>query len=62
MKYRSLGRTGLQVSNLGFGCMRLPTDPPVQSAAEVFDSNRIIHEERAAEMVDTALEAGVKLF
>ena len=25
MHYRTLGRTGIDVSGLGFGCMRLPT-------------------------------------
>jgi hypothetical protein len=29
MKYRPLGRTGLFVSALSFGCMRLADDPPL---------------------------------
>ncbi len=29
MKYRPLGRTGLSVSALSFGCMRLADDPPL---------------------------------
>jgi predicted aldo/keto reductase-like oxidoreductase len=62
MQYRTLGKTGRKVSALGFGCMRLPTDPPVRSAAEIFDPGRAIDEEVAGRMIRQALEQGVNYF
>ena len=49
MKYRTLGRTGLKVSVLGFGCMRLPT----AGAPDKID------EEKATRLVHGAIEHGV---
>lgn len=46
MKYRSMGRTGLQVSALAMGCMRLPAEDP----------------DMAAQVVDEAIAAGVNYF
>ncbi len=46
MHYRPLGKTGLQVSALGLGCMRLPVQDP----------------ELAAQIVDQAIAAGVNYF
>jgi len=46
MKYRPLGKTGLQVSALAMGCMRLPENDP----------------ELAAQVVDACIEAGVNYF
>jgi uncharacterized protein len=46
MQYRPLGKTGLQVSALAMGCMRLPEDDP----------------ELAAQVVDQAIAAGVNYF
>lgn len=46
MQYRPLGKTGLQVSALAMGCMRLPADDP----------------ELAAQVVDQAIAAGVNYF
>lgn len=46
MQYRTLGKTGLQVSALAMGCMRLPEHDP----------------ELAAEVVDSAIAAGVNYF
>jgi len=43
VKYRPLGKTGLQVSALGLGCMRLPEHDP----------------ELAAQVVDTAIAMGI---
>ncbi|MBN2430523.1 MAG: aldo/keto reductase [Acidobacteria bacterium] len=62
MQYRPLGKTGRQVSALGFGCMRLPTDPPVRSAADIFDPERVIDEEQAVRMIRQAVERGVNYF
>lgn len=52
MRYRSLGRLDLQVSALGFGCMRLPT---LGSSAE-------INEAEASRMLAYAIEHGVNYF
>lgn len=50
MIYRDLGTTGVQVSALGFGCMRFP----------VLDKdNAKIDEEQASEMIQLAIEKGV---
>ncbi len=46
MQYRPLGKTGLQVSALAMGCMRLPEDNP----------------ELAAQVVDACIAAGVNYF
>ena len=46
MQYRPLGKTGLQVSALAMGCMRLPENDP----------------ELAAQVVDQAIAAGVNYF
>jgi predicted aldo/keto reductase-like oxidoreductase len=46
MQYRPLGKTGLKVSALAMGCMRLPKDDP----------------ELAAQVVDSAIAAGVNYF
>lgn len=53
MKYRTFGKTGLQISALGFGCMRLP----------VIDKDRSqIDEEKAMELVHLAIDKGINYF
>lgn len=47
MEYRSLGRTELQVSSIGMGCVTF---------------GREIDEETAFEIMDHALEKGITLF
>jgi uncharacterized protein len=49
MKYRKLGKLGIDVSALGFGAMRLPTN----------GSEENINEEYAAEMMSYAFDNGV---
>ncbi len=52
MFYRKLGKTDLEVSNLGFGCMRLPHKEHFYEIDEV----------EAAKMFDYAIEHGVNYF
>jgi len=49
--YRTLGKTGLEVSQLGFGCMRLPMVGEGEQAR--------IDRDRATPMIRRAVEAGV---
>lgn len=55
MKYRDFGKTGEKISQLGFGCMRLP---------ELKDENGkwFIDEEKAIPMILKAYEKGVNYF
>ncbi len=50
MKYRTFGNTGIEVSALGFGAMRLPV---------MGKDHTKIDEERAAEMIRYAIDQGV---
>jgi len=61
MKYRKLGKTGLEVSVLGFGAMRLPILGK-ENAADVFNPEKPIDEEHAGKMVEYAVENGVNYF
>jgi predicted aldo/keto reductase-like oxidoreductase len=49
MRYREMGKTGVRVSALGFGCMRLPT----------LGSPDRIDEEAATELLHRAIDSGV---
>lgn len=51
MQYRSMGKTGVQVSALGFGCMRLPVLPGKTQAD--------IDEAQAIGMIRSAIDAGL---
>lgn len=51
MIYNKLGKTGLEVSRLGFGTMRLPT----------FNSNDEINTEEASKMLEYGIEKGINL-
>lgn len=50
MQYRKFGRTGFQVSALGFGCMRLPV---LQGPGDIID------ESEAVRMIRHSIESGV---
>lgn len=57
MQYRKFGKSGLDVSILGFGCMRLPVNPP---EAEGKDSDvKSIDEPEAIKMIRYAIDNGV---
>ncbi len=62
MLYRKLGKSGLDVSVLGFGCMRLPIQGGSQSHLDGFNPNKLIDEEEATRMVEYAIEKGVNYF
>lgn len=53
MNYRSFGNTGLQVSALGFGCMRLPV---------IEKDHTRIDEAHAMEMIHLAVDRGINYF
>ncbi len=61
MLYRKLGKTGCDVSVLGFGCMRFPIVGGT-SAVDLFDPSRPIDEMAASEMIRYAVEHGINYF
>lgn len=61
MLYRKLGKTGCDVSVLGFGCMRFPIIGGT-GAVDLFDPSKPIDEKAAAEMVRYAVEHGINYF
>ncbi len=61
MHYRKMGKTGVEVSVLGFGAMRLPM-VGAKSEMDSFDPNIPIDEIEAAKMIEYALEQGINYF
>jgi predicted aldo/keto reductase-like oxidoreductase len=61
MLYRRLGKTGCDVSVLGFGCMRLPVRD-AHKATDFFDPARAIDEEKAVDLIHYAIGQGVNYF
>lgn len=61
MLYRKMGKTGDNVSALGFGCMRLPM-LNCQSAVDRWDPNKEIDLEQVDRMIHHALDNGVNYF
>ena len=60
MLYRTLGKTGLKVSILGFGAMRLPMEgnaPP-----GTFDPAAPVDERKAVDMIEYAVANGINYF
>lgn len=62
MKYRTLGKSGVEVSVLGFGCMRLPIQGGIESAADIFNPEKLIDEDEGTRMVQYAVDHGVNYF
>jgi predicted aldo/keto reductase-like oxidoreductase len=62
MLYRKLGKSGFNVSTLGFGAMRLPILGGSQSPADRFNPNKLIDEERTMKMIEYAIGQGVNYF
>lgn len=56
MLYRKFGKTGIEVSALGFGCMRLPLARP---DAKFHESDDEIDEAKATELIHWAIDHGV---
>jgi len=56
MKYRRFGRTGLEISALGFGCMRLPVTGQDVTRIEEREATRMVHHavDRGINYFDTA--------
>ena len=54
MIYKQFGKTGIEVSNLGFGCMRLPMITK--------DGKEIVDDEKAGPLLQRAVELGVNYF
>ena len=54
MRYRSFGKTGIKISVLGFGCMRLPM---VECGGK-----EVVDEDRTIEMIRYAYEHGVNYY
>ena len=61
MLYRKIGRTGIDVSILGFGCMRLPIVGTTDPMANMNPDSKI-DEAEAQRMVDRAIELGINYF
>jgi len=61
MLYRRLGKTGCDVSVLGFGCMRLPVRD-AHKPTDFFDPAKAIDEEKAIELIHYAIEQEVNYF
>ena len=53
MQYRFFGKTGLKVSELGFGCMRFPI---------IGNDKTRIDEKEALKMVHHAIDRGINYF
>ena len=54
MIYRTFGNTGMRLSALGFGCMRLPMTQR--------DGNQVVNDELATPLLQRAFELGINFF
>jgi hypothetical protein len=62
MLYRELGKTGLIVSILGFGAMRLPLEGSTGGPVGAYDPNAPIDEKEAIRMIEYAVAQGINYF
>ncbi|HVN96764.1 MAG TPA: aldo/keto reductase [Syntrophorhabdaceae bacterium] len=62
MLYRQLGKTGFEVSILGFGAMRLPVVGGNKTPMDGFDPRSVIDEEKTKSMIDYAVRHGINYF
>jgi hypothetical protein len=62
MLYRKLGKANLNVSILGFGCMRLPIKNGSGSGSSFSDPNKCIDKEETKKMIQYAIDQGVNYF
>jgi hypothetical protein len=60
--YRKLGKSGFNVSILGFGAMRLPIQGGSQSPGDRFNPNKLVDEEETIKMIEYAIGQGVNYF
>ena len=60
MQYRKLGKSGIKVSALGFGCMRFPTVETEDKTLSPFEIP--VNEEEAEKMLLYAMEHGINYF
>ena len=62
MKYRMIGKTGVNASALGFGCMRFPMKHQVRHYGEMLDPNTPVDEELTVKLLRRAYEGGINYF
>jgi len=62
MLYRKLGKSGLNVSILGFGAMRLPIQGGSQNPVDRFNPDKLVDEEETIRMIQYAIGQGVNYF
>jgi predicted aldo/keto reductase-like oxidoreductase len=60
MQYRKLGKSGIKVSALGFGCMRFPTMETDDESLSPFEIP--VNEEESEKMLLYAMEHGINYF
>ena len=62
MQFRKLGKSDLETSILGFGCMRLPLSEDAEKAKSFFERSIAVDEQESLEMIDYAVKHGINYF